>query len=166
MAAWHYIKGRWWIFAIPLVIFTGIGITLIILDTVAAPVMRPPRPWYNSMLFLGIIFVLSPWISTAWVMRRVRKGQRREEHLLDHGVRGRATLVSVAETGLYTNDVPEVEMVLDIRSGTGPDRRQAYREHVSLIDLPRLTPGREFSILVDPEDPESVLVLLEDPPTG
>ena len=166
MAAWRYIKGSWWIFAIPLVVFTGVGIALIFFDTIAAPAMRPTPPWYESMLFLGIIFILSPWIGTAWVMRKVRKGQRREEHLLDHGVRCRATLVSVAETGLYTNDVPEVEMVLDIRSGTGPDRRQAYREHVSLIDLPKLTPGREFTILVDPDDPESVLVLLEDPPAG
>ncbi len=162
MAAWHYIKGRWWIFAIPLIVSTFIGGAMIYFDTIGAPEMRPPRPWHQSLLFLGIVFIVFPWISMLWTIMRIRRGQMKETDLLEKGIRGQATIVSVEETGLYTNDIPEIEMVLDVRSGVHPDRRIICREHVNLIDLPRLIPGKDIIVILDPDDNENILVLPGD----
>lgn len=160
MTAWHRIKGRGWIFAIPIVVFTLVGTALILLDVVADPVMRPGPPWYESFLFLGIFFILAPWIATLWVVLFIKRGQREERDLLERGIRGEATLISISETGLYTNNIPQVEMVLDIRWCTHPEYRVVHREHVNLIDLPILVPGRELAVVIDPDNHDNILVLL------
>lgn len=158
--AWCYIKGRWWIFAIPLTVFTLVGAAMIFMDTIADPAKSPVPPWYESLLFLGIFFILIPWIGTLLIVLSIRRGQQRERDLLERGVRGLGTLISVSETGLYTNDIPQIEMIIDIRSGIHPDCRISHREHVNLTDLHKLVPGRELTVIVDPDDHENILVIL------
>jgi len=158
MAAWQYIKGRWWIFVIATVPFVIIGAALIIFDTVADPSPNWDPPWYDSFLFLGIFFVVSPFIGMWLVTRKVRRSQRVEQEILARSVPGRATVISVTETGLYTNNVPEVDIVLDVSTDEHSEYRITHREHVGLLNLSRLLPGKEIEVRVDSTDRNSILL--------
>ncbi|MCD4701502.1 MAG: hypothetical protein K8S24_06560 [Candidatus Aegiribacteria sp.] len=158
MAAWHYIKGRWWIFAIPTVSFLIIGTALVILDTVADPSPGWSRPWYDSMLFLGIFFIISPLVAILWILGWTRRGRHIERELLERSIPGRAIIVSIMETGLYTNNVPEVEMVLEVVTDMHPAYRVVHREHVNLIALSKFLPGVEIEVRVDSKDKGNILL--------
>lgn len=156
MAAWHYIKGRWWIFAIPTVIPALVGAAMIYFHFNATSF--PPRPWYESLLTLGIIFIVSPILSLLWVMLKVSRGQHHERELLERGVRCTAILDSVQETGLWTNDVPELEMVLLVDLGGGDPIRVVHREHVSVVNIHKLVPGSGVGVVIDPASPENLML--------
>jgi len=156
MAAWHYIKGRWWIFAIPTVVPALVGAAMIYFHFNATFI--PPRPWYESLLTLGIFFVVSPVLSLLWVMRKVSRGQRHERELLERGVHTTAVLESVQETGLWTNNVPELEMVFLVDLGGETPVRIVHREHVSVVNIHKLVPGARINVVVDPASPEDMIL--------
>lgn len=158
MTAWYYIKGRWWIFAIPTVFFVIIGTVLVIMETVADTSPGWNRPWYDSMLFLGIFFIISPLVAIGWILSWTRRGQSIERKMLERSIPGRAIIVSASETGLYTNDVPEVEMVLEVVTDMHSTYRVVHREHVNLINLSKLQPGAEIEVRVDSKDRENILL--------
>ncbi|MCK5785924.1 MAG: hypothetical protein KAH54_05115 [Candidatus Sabulitectum sp.] len=143
--AWYYIKGRWWIFVIATVPFFVLGVVFIWLHFDASW----HREWYNSLLFLGILFIISPILQLWWTLRKIHRGQKNESELIARSTIGCATVISLEETGLYTNDIPEVEILLEVHSKDDTTYRLTHREHVNLSDLPGLAPGSEIAIRVD-----------------
>lgn len=158
MAAWHYIKGRWWIFIIATVPFVLIGSALIILDTVADSTPGWDPPWYNSMLFLGVLFIVFPLAGMWWTLRSIKRGQRIEREMLERSIPGRAVVISIMETGLCSNDVPELEITLEVVTEMYSAYRVVHREHINLIDLPKLRPGEEIDVRVDSRDRQNILI--------
>lgn len=131
---------------------------MVILDTVANPSPALHRPWFDSMLFLGILFIITPFVGIGWILIWTRRGQRIERKMLKRSIPGRATVVSIEETGMYTNNVPEVEMVLEIVTDLYPAYRVVHREYVNPIDLSKLLPGAEIEVRVDSKDRDNILL--------
>jgi len=156
MAAWHPIKGRWWIFAIPIAVFSVVGAALILFHGAATPVS--PVNTHGSLLYLGILFLAGPWAALLWVLLATGRGRRRERRLLEHGIPGTAVLESVMETGLRTNEVPQLEMVLLVTCGEGPPRRVKHRAYVGILDLHKCVPGATLDVTVNPGSPDDLLV--------
>lgn len=158
---WKYIPGRWWIFAIPVVVFVLIGAGLIILDIIGDPSPQMEPGFLNSFTTLGVFFVISPFVAIWMIFRMTRKGQKRETWLIENGMKGHTTIISVMETGLTTNNVPQLEMKLEVTPAGGESYRMVHRDHFSLIHLHRLVPGAEFPVFISKDDPEDLLFIID-----
>lgn len=154
--AWRMIRGRWWIFAIPIAAFSVVGAALILFHGAATPLSSGSR--HGSFLMLGIVFLAGPWIALSWVLLATGRGRRRERRLLEGGIPGTAVLESVRETGVRTNGVPRMEMVLLVTCRGAAPRRVRHRAYVSIPDIHRLVPGVTLDVVVDPGVPEHLLV--------
>ena len=153
--AWYYIKGRWWIFVIATVPFFALGIVFIWLHFDASW----HREWYNSLLFLGILFIISPILQMWWTLRKIHRGRKDESELMAGSTIGYATVVSLEETGLYTNDVPEVEILLEVHAEGHSPYKIVHREHVDISRLPGLSPGSKTEIRIDSQNRENILLV-------
>ena len=158
MSAWRYIPGRWWIFAIPHTVFLVVGIVILLAYTNG---LRAPDTWFpmDEMLFLGIFFIAFPPLFTAVLLFRIRRGNIREETLLEEGIPVEAVLLSMTETGTTVNNAPEIEMELSLNLPDGSTRIVRHRCFVSLLNIVRLSPGDRLLATVDPEDPERMVVI-------
>jgi len=158
MSAWRYIPGRWWIFAIPHIVFLLVG-TAILLSY--ANGLRLQDSWFpmDEMLFLGIFFIAFPPLFTAVLLFRIRRGNIREEILLREGVPVEAVLLSMTETGTTVNNTPEIEMELSLSLPDGVTRVVRHRCFVSFLDLAGLSPGDRLQVTVDPQDPDRMVVM-------
>jgi hypothetical protein len=161
--AWQYIPGRWWIFAIPIVVFVLVGSGLIIFDIIGDPSPQMKPGFLNSFTTLGVFFILSPLVALLMISRMVRKRQKRETLLIENGMKGIATIISVNETGLTTNNVPQLEMELEVSAAGRESYRTIHRDHISLIHLHRLVPGAEFPVFVSRDDPDDLLFIIDHP---
>ncbi len=158
MSAWRYIPGRWWIFAIPHVVFLAVGIAILL---AYAGGLRTPDSWFpmDEMLFLGIFFIVFPPLFTAVLLLRIRRGNIREESLLKDGIPVEVVILSMTETGTTVNNAPEIDMELSLNLPDGGARVIRHRCFVSLLDLARLSPGDRLHASVGPEDPDRMVVI-------
>lgn len=112
----------------------------------------------QQLLLLGILFIVSPALQMWWTLRKIHNGQKAETELIARSTIGHATVIAIEETGLYTNDVPEVEILLEVYSGNNSTYRVTHKEHVNLSDLPGLTPGSEIAIRIDSLDRKNIFI--------
>ncbi len=159
--AWRRIPGTWWIAAIPVFVFVSAGTCLIIFDIIADPLPESGFSFPNSFTVLGVFFILSPIVALLLISRMVRRGQKRETMLIENGIKGHAAIISVAETGLTTNNVPQFEMELEVTPDGGELYRTIHRDHISLIHLHRLVPGAEFPVFINRDDPDDLLFAVD-----
>lgn len=158
MSAWRYIPGRWWIFAIPHVVFFVVGIVIL---WAYVNGLRVPDSWFpmDEMLFLGITFIVFPPLFTAILLFKIRRGNIREEALRREGIPVEVVILSMTETGTTVNNAPEIDMELSLNLPDGGTRIVRHRCFVSLLDLVRLSPGDRLHATVDPEDPDRMVVI-------
>ncbi len=152
--AWSYIKGRWWIFLVATLPFVILGVVFIRLHYTTSG----QHEWYNSLLLLGIVFILSPLLQMWWTLRKIHNGQKAEKELIARSTIGHATVIAIKETGLCTNDVPEVEILLEVHSHDNSTYRVTLREHVNLSNLSELTTGSGIAIRIDTLDNQNILL--------
>ncbi len=158
MSAWRYIPGRWWIFAIPHVVFLVVGIVILL---AYAGGLRVPDSWFpmDEMLFLGITFIVFPPLFTVALLFKIRRGNIREEALLREGIPVEVVILSMTETGTTVNNAPEIDMELSLNLPDGSIRKFRHRCFVSTLDLVRLSPGDRLHATVDPENPDRMVVI-------
>ena len=158
MSAWRYIPGRWWIFAIPLIVFLVVGTAILV---AYGNGLRTPDTWFpmDEILFLGIFFIVFPPLFTFFLVFKMKKGNRREAELLRDGIKLEAVLLSMTETGTTVNNAPEIEMELSLELPDGFAMKVKHRCFVSLLDLVNLSPGNRLSVVMDPEIPDRMVVL-------
>lgn len=110
--------------------------------------------WYiMGFWFTGLTLLVYGGIYY-WVARSRRKLRR----LDSEGIRGFATVISSGATGTETNNIPVVEMELEV----SPEGRQPYlvkiRDCVNPVNLSRVQAGTRLPVLVDPGRPGKVMI--------
>jgi hypothetical protein len=73
-------------------------------------------------------------------------------------VRGTARILSVAETGLTVKDAPQVDMTLEVSVAGRPPYQVGHRQLVPRLAVGRLSDGRPLRVLVDPAQPDQLLI--------
>ena len=161
MSAWRYIPGRWWIFAIPHVVFLAVGVVILL---AYAGGLRASDTWFpmDEILFLGITFIVFPPLFTAALLFRIRRGNIREEALLREGIPVEVVILSMTETGTTVNNAPEIDMELSLNLPDGSIRKFRHRCFVSTLDLAGLSPGDRLHATVDPENPDRMVVITSE----
>ncbi len=158
MAKWEYIRGSWWIFVIPHIVFLTIGIVL--LTAYSNGLRTPESSWFpmDEILFLGIVFIVFPPIATLFLIFRINKHNRKQDLIIKDGIELQGEILSVCETGLEVNDTPEIEMMLLIEFPDGTKQEIKHRCFVNLLDLSKLSPGISIPVCIDPIKTERLVV--------
>jgi hypothetical protein len=79
----------------------------------------------------------------------MRSAQRAQ--LIQNGQLASGKVVSISQTGTSVNQVPEMQMTVDIDFG-GQPRRVTFRQLIDLGSMPRA--GESVYVMVDPANPD------------
>jgi hypothetical protein len=83
----------------------------------------------------------------------------RRQHLLARGVRTQATIVAVEDTGITVQgNYPMAKFRFEVRPRGGEPYQVTARCLVNRFEIPAYQPGASVSVLVDPDDPEKVVL--------
>lgn len=145
-------------------IFTIVGIVLAVAGAFFAfvafltPVSDNPLDFSResapilALVFLpmGIVFALVGWYTARLSSNR--------QKLMQQGLAGQATILSVVETGVYINERPVARLEMSINlPGRAPYTVQ-HSEVIPLIALGMITPGSSLPVAVDPTDPQKLAI--------
>ncbi len=164
MGVWKPTKYANWIFAIVIIPTVIVGIWII---TLAQGIPEGgPKSFLglslrNQIYALGIFFIVSPFIGTAWTMLWIGRGQNRAAWLIKNGVQGTGKVLGYDETGMYVNNVPKIELRLEITTSRHGTYQITHDEYINLLYLSKLSIGKELQIMVDPQDQKNIFINLE-----
>jgi hypothetical protein len=84
----------------------------------------------------------------------------RSKNLREHGLKARAKVLAIRDTGQLVNFDPILEFDLEVLPEAGePYQVEGYRQLVSKVMLPRIDVGGDYVAFVDPEERTSLFVL-------
>lgn len=105
-----------------------------------------------QLLILGAIAAFMSW------------QKRRAAYLRENGIPGTATVLAVETTGTTVNDMPRVELTLEIEA-SGRDRYTIRdRRCWNPLSLAGLQRGARLPVRVDPQRPEKIMFLDDERP--
>jgi len=99
-------------------------------------------------IFLFVVFLIAPFIVAFWPMI-THPGK--EKKLLQVGVRARARIIAVQDTGRTMNNSIYVKITVEIKPGL----QTSFKTYVSRVGFPQ--PGDEIEIIYDPSNPKLVM---------
>ena len=74
------------------------------------------------------------------------------------GLPGTATVVGIGDTRVTVNNDPVVSFTLDVQVGDGIPYRVETRQLMSRLAVGSFQPGTKLPVLVDPDDPQQVVI--------
>jgi hypothetical protein len=140
----------------PLLVFAGTGFWVLVGIGAATG---------NSVL-IGLAVVLAGGTAVVAISRAARTASARRaeaERVWAEGLPARAQVVSLEATGARLNSNPKVELVLDVTVAGREPYRTSVSMFVSTLAIPRVQPGCEIDVRVDPADVANLVV---DPALG
>ena len=133
------------------------GVSVLILAAVFAvlailiPVVRVgfiPAAAALSLAGIGLLALGHRARAKAAAVRRV----------LETGIAGKGTIVTMAQTGLIVNLSPQVRMTLSVEVPGRPTYQADLKVIVPLLVVGRLTSGAPLAVRVNPADPSNVVI--------
>lgn len=122
---------------------------------------------FNSIMgSTAIIIVISLVITLVvlfFVFRLISgmmKGAKQTRQLLATGVPAQARILQIGETGMYVNNNPAVDILLEVHPQDRPPYQVQTRMVVSLIRLSAIQPGNVVPVKYDPADPTKVAIAI------
>ncbi|WP_394834338.1 hypothetical protein LVJ94_48350 [Pendulispora rubella] len=113
------------------------------------------RTWIGLGTILTILSIVVGLVATA---RRSSAKRAEAGRIWAGGMRGRAKVVDISTKGGRVNDNPTIDFELDVT----PEGQSTYRAQVSvlvsLLAIPRIQPGCEIEVRIDPQDRSKVVV--------
>ena len=126
---------------------------------------------------LGLAFLLVPvggqaggilklmgviWLGTAgflvFFMRRQKQKAEHSDWIFNQGLRGLATVVEASSSGTL-NEMPIMNLVLDLEVPGQEPRRANRRETMPVFTATRMQPGRVLGVYVSPSDPADYILV-------
>lgn len=99
---------------------------------------------FGGMMFLFYKILFAPMLLAS----RLRKT----------GIRGKATIREVHDTGVTVNNSPQVKLVLDVKNMYGQSYTTTLRTLVSRIQPNLYQPGMVVPVLIDPNDEKKLVI--------
>jgi hypothetical protein len=107
----------------------------------------------------GVLALVGMGMVGGGVMMWLRR--QNAERVKASGVAGQAQIVGMQQTNFYVNDQPVVDLQLAITTPTLPPYTITKRETVPLLMLGRLSNGRPLPVMVDPAQPQNIVIVWE-----
>jgi hypothetical protein len=112
--------------------------------------------------FMGGFFLVFPLLIIGTIYFFIRRGQKRREYLLQHGQKGKATILGAERTGLSVNKIPQLLFQLRITTDLGETYDLRHKQLYDGLILGPVPTGKEVPVYIDPKNKQNVLVLWED----
>lgn len=114
----------------------------------------------NTFLFImGGSFVIFPVMGALGVYYYYKRINDRETFLMNDGIRGEAEILSREQTGTYINEQPQVKFKLLITTPMDTYELE-HKEIVNLLDMGSIPVGRKIPVMVNPDNPEDIILIL------
>ncbi len=104
------------------------------------------------LVVVGVVFtIVVTVVPIVLVFFYITRKRQLAKHLLENGVRGKAVVKTLSNTGLSINRIPQVAMQLEVTLPNIPTYTIEKRAAVPMIYYPRMQPGMTVDVSVDPE---------------
>ena len=80
------------------------------------------------------------------------------DRILSTGLAGTAQVTGVSQTGMYLNEQPQLELNLLVSVPGRPPYAASHKSFVPLMLMSRVTSGVPLAVMVDPVDPQKLVV--------
>ena len=82
-----------------------------------------------------------------------------DKEIMQNGLPGKAKIISVTETGVRLNHMPQVQLGLEVQPDSGGAPYQAQVKMViQMVQIPQFQPGAMIPVKISPTDPGKVVV--------
>ena len=78
---------------------------------------------------------------------------------MNDGINGEAEILSREQTGTYINEQPEVKFKLSITTPMDTYELE-HKEIVNLLDMGSIPVGRKIPVMVHPDNPKEIILIL------
>jgi hypothetical protein len=110
---------------------------------------------------IGAAVVLALVTAGIVITKALRTGTARkaeQDRVWAVGTPGRAQVVSIKPSGARLNGHPMIDIVLDLTVADRPAGRFSARTLISELAIPRVQPGCEIDVRVDPADEANIVL--------
>lgn len=107
-----------------------------------------------AIIFAAMLVLMAGGAAIIWGPGYLR--HREATHLRAEGVPATALILGLEDTGKRFNDMPEIEIRLEVTSEGRAPWPASFRWVMSLPDAQFFTPGRRIPVRFDPARPERV----------
>ena len=116
----------------------------------------------ETVLGIGAVLAVATVVSVLVVRGMASAAEAKElARIWAEGEPARATIIRIKETGASFNDHPQVDFQLAVTDHAGRTFETVATSYVRTLAIPRVQPGCELEVRIDPED-RSRIVLEED----
>jgi hypothetical protein len=106
----------------------------------------------GSFAFVGVIL----WFT----LRPLLQNMNQRSQILQTGIPAMATIVGLADTGMLVNYQPQVRIALQVQPPNGAPYQTEVTMVVSQLMIPRVQPGMQVPVKIDPKDPSKVAIAM------
>jgi hypothetical protein len=156
---WKTSNKLWLITTAPLVI-VGLGFIIFGLMTTPEALTDDGYSLKTFYYFMGGAFIVFPVLGALGVYYYYKRINDREMFLINEGIRGEAEILSREQTGTYINEQPQVKFKLLITTPDSAPYEVEHKEIVNLLDMGSIPEGKKVPVVVHPDNPEDILLLL------
>ncbi len=152
-----WVKNRgWWmtwvVLLAPGVVTLGIGIF--------HPSARTSDDTMTLRTF-GLVWILCQLLILGVILAGMKWQRRQLDYFRQNGIPATATVLAATTTGTTVNEMPQVELKLEIEAPAGNRYTITDRRCWNPLSLAGLRPGAKLAVLIDPHSPKRI-VFVED----
>lgn len=100
------------------------------------------------VLFFLLRATIFPLIKKSFLNRRLRT----------EGVEGQAIILSMQQTGLYVNNLPQVKMQMKVEQPAGRNFIAETKEVLTFIELSMIRVGSKMTVRYNPENHKEIMI--------
>ncbi|WP_287382152.1 hypothetical protein [Methanobacterium sp.] len=156
---WKTSNKLWLITTAPLVI-VGLGFIIFGFMTTPEALTDDGYSLKTFYYFMGGAFIVFPVLGALGVYYYYKRINDREMFLINEGIRGEAEILSREQTGTYINEQPQVKFKLLITTPDSTPYEVEHKEIVNLLDMGSIPEGKKVPVVVHPDNPEDILLLM------
>lgn len=145
-------------------IFSSIGIGFLIAGYTAEPgaLTDDGYPLNKFFYMMGGFFVVWPIVLFSAIIYFQKRKSQREEHLKTQGIKGKARVMGMRQTGVRINHVPQVVLDLHITTDFGEKLQLPYKKCIQPMYYSILRPDVDLEVYINPEKKDKVFVDLDE----
>lgn len=158
---WKPTENAWWIWLIPIVVFTLVGGAIIVAALHMPSTLRSGFLGLSrrmELIVLGAFFIVAPALFSASLFLSLRRREKDAERIQSEGIPATAEILSFEHTGATINNLPQYRFRLMVRAEDGTSMEVGMKSCVGLLELQNIREGNVFRAKIDPVTRDGMVV--------
>ncbi len=158
---WKPTENAWWIWLIPIVVFTLVGGAIIVAALHMPSTFRSEFLGLSrrtELIILGVFFIAAPILFSASLFLFLRGREKDADRIESEGIPATAEILSFEHTGTTVNNLPQYRFRLMVRTEDGTSMEVGMKSCIGLLQLQNIREGNVFRAKIDPVTHDSMVV--------